>query len=42
MKKKTVIIGADINSLMCAYHLLKQNKLDIQIYDQNQIPNIDD
>ena len=39
MAKKFIIVGAGINGLMCAYHLLKQNKLDIQIYDQNQIPN---
>jgi len=39
MSSDVTIIGGGINGLMCAYNLLKQNNFDIQVYDQNQIPN---
>ena len=39
MTEKFIIIGAGINGLMCAYYLLKQDKADIRIFDQSQIPN---
>lgn len=39
MKKKIIIIGAGINGLMCAYHLLKTSNFDIEVYDKQSIPN---